>query len=64
MLGHTEVTLLDGGMRAWKAAGGATEAGEPAPCETVPYDPALLRMPKMISTEEVLKNIGDLLSIV
>lgn len=30
-LGHREVAVLDGGFKAWIAAGGAVEAGEPPP---------------------------------
>src|ERR1700693_1299988 len=30
-LGHAPVAVLDGGVKAWVAAGGALEAGEPAP---------------------------------
>lgn len=33
-LGHRAVSVLDGGFKAWTAAGGALESGEPKPCAT------------------------------
>jgi len=35
--GHRDVRVLDGGLQAWKAAGGAIEAGVVAPVAAPPY---------------------------
>ena len=35
--GHRDVRVLDGGLQAWKAAGGAVEAGVVAPVAAAPY---------------------------
>ncbi len=34
--GHEEVALLDGGLAAWRAAGGSLEVGSPAPIPPAP----------------------------
>jgi thiosulfate/3-mercaptopyruvate sulfurtransferase len=48
-LGHTQVSVLDGGLAAWRAAGGGVEAGPaPAPAATAPYplaEPAMATVP-------------------
>lgn len=46
-LGHTEVAVLDGGMAAWQAIGGALDTGEPQPVAAgpYPYRPLADRMP-------------------
>jgi thiosulfate/3-mercaptopyruvate sulfurtransferase len=36
-MGHDDVAVLDGGVAAWRAAGGALETGEPRPQPRAPY---------------------------
>ena len=57
-LGHEAVAVLDGGLQAWQAAGGAVRSGpEPAP-EPTPFvpGPALRRL---VSAAEVLAALGQ-----
>ncbi|GAP36098.1 sulfurtransferase [Piscinibacter sakaiensis] len=62
-LGHTEVQVLDGGMAAWEAAGGALETGSvAAPAAAAPY-PALdaeaaNRLAPTIDAAGVLAELG------
>jgi len=57
-LGHEAVAVLDGGLQAWQAAGGAVRSGtEPTP-EPTPFvpGPALRRL---VSAAEVLAALGQ-----
>jgi thiosulfate/3-mercaptopyruvate sulfurtransferase len=38
-LGHGAVAVLDGGLQAWQAQGGALERGQPAPAPAAPFQP-------------------------
>ncbi len=57
-LGHEAVAVLDGGLQAWQAAGGAVESGEAAPRAAQKFEikPAVATL---VSPETVLKNIGS-----
>lgn len=52
--GHDDVQVLDGGLPAWIAAGGATESGEPAPAGPAHFT-ARFR-PKMVRSLENMQN--------
>jgi thiosulfate/3-mercaptopyruvate sulfurtransferase len=57
--GHDAVAVLDGGLQAWEAAGGAVEMGSMLPIE--PANPAFkLHQPlrQMVSTKEVLSGLN------
>ena len=57
-LGHDAVAVLDGGLQAWKAAGGALASGpKPAPGKAVQFAlrPALRQL---VLTETVLAHLG------
>jgi thiosulfate/3-mercaptopyruvate sulfurtransferase len=55
-LGHPDVAMLDGGMKAWHAAGGRTEtaATAPAPSEWVPNPDRT----KLATMDEIKAGIG------
>lgn len=56
-LGHAPVALLDGGLAAWQAAGGALAsgpAGTVIPARFVPGEPLL----RLVGTDEVLASLG------
>jgi thiosulfate/3-mercaptopyruvate sulfurtransferase len=46
-LGHEAVAVLDGGLAAWRAAGGTVASDEPAPRPAVPYRPGPSTMPTL-----------------
>jgi thiosulfate/3-mercaptopyruvate sulfurtransferase len=57
-MGHDAVALLDGGLQAWEAAGGATASGEePAHFQSnfVPGEPLV----KLVGTADVLAGLGQ-----
>jgi thiosulfate/3-mercaptopyruvate sulfurtransferase len=58
--GHDAVAVLDGGLQAWHAAGGATESG-PAPTPAPASQPFALRTPlrQLATTQEVLRHLGE-----
>jgi thiosulfate/3-mercaptopyruvate sulfurtransferase len=60
-IGHQAVAVLDGGLAAWTAAGGALESGEPtAPAAMVPYPlGAEPGMPTWTS-DQLLASLGQL----
>jgi thiosulfate/3-mercaptopyruvate sulfurtransferase len=60
-LGHPPVAVLDGGVKAWVAAGGAVEAGEapPAPGETKPPFTARLRPETVLTAADVQRALED-----
>jgi len=56
-LGHDAVAVLDGGLKAWQAAGGATQGGPASACTTRTF---ALREPlrQLVSTETVHQRLG------
>ena len=57
LFGHDAVAVLDGGLPAWVAAGGALEDGEAAPepgSFTAEFRPELVR-----SRDDLLRNLGS-----
>jgi thiosulfate/3-mercaptopyruvate sulfurtransferase len=56
-LGHDAVAVLDGGFKAWTAAGGAREAGEVAPAAE--QFTARIRAESVVSTGEVERALRD-----
>jgi thiosulfate/3-mercaptopyruvate sulfurtransferase len=56
--GHRAVSVLDGGLGAWKAAGGALESGSAAPvAATGPYPVADSLVPS-VDADMLLKSLG------
>lgn len=51
LFGHEDVSVLDGGLPAWKAAGQPTESGPPAPVPQATFTPTL--------TARRLAGLGD-----
>lgn len=51
--GHDRVSLLDGGLGAWRAAGGALETGDPVPVSPGAFD-ARLRTGMIRTAEQLL----------
>jgi thiosulfate/3-mercaptopyruvate sulfurtransferase len=60
-LGHAPVAVLDGGVKAWVAAGGALEAGEPAaaPGAARPPFAARLRPESVLTAADVQRALED-----
>lgn len=56
-LGHEAVAVLDGGLQAWVAAGGAVESGVGATRSASNFTPALALV-KWITTKEIADNLG------
>ena len=56
--GHENVAVLDGGLQAWQAAGGAVASGTETPASASNYvlAPALLAL---TATETIAKNLGN-----
>lgn len=57
-LGHSAVAVLDGGLQAWVAAGGATAGGDAVPAETKPF---ALGSPlvALLDVDTVSRNLGQ-----
>ncbi len=57
-LGHDAVAVLDGGLQAWQAAGGATETGPAKPPTPKTFG---LREPlrQLVSTDAVVQGLGQ-----
>jgi thiosulfate/3-mercaptopyruvate sulfurtransferase len=53
LFGHDNVSILNGGLPAWKAAGGPTESGAPAAVEKTTYQ-AKLNNNLVVKAEDVL----------
>jgi thiosulfate/3-mercaptopyruvate sulfurtransferase len=58
--GHDAVAVLDGGLQAWEAAGGAIQSG-PAPQASPASPPFALHAPlrQLAGTQEVLRHLGE-----
>lgn len=56
-LGHDAVAVLDGGVAAWRAAGGALETAVPAPAPRPPYPAPEPAMP-VIDADALLARLG------
>jgi thiosulfate/3-mercaptopyruvate sulfurtransferase len=61
-LGHRPVAILDGGLKAWTAAGGTLEAGAPEPLKAAPAGGAVLPRADsaaVIDTAEIPAFLSD-----
>ncbi len=59
-MGHAEVRVLDGGLAAWRTAGGTIETGEgPAPAPAAPYPASAVPAMPTVSAEELLAQLGQ-----
>lgn len=56
LFGHDNVSVLNGGLAAWKAAGGPTESGTPSPPAKTTFDAKL--------NENLVMKANDVLTIV
>ena len=56
-LGHAEVAVLDGGMAAWTAAGGALTS-DVAPLESMPAYPERAPLVAMLGAEQLAARLG------
>lgn len=56
-LGHTNVTVLDGGLAAWQAAGGPIDR-EPSRFESTPSYPVLAPAMPTVSADDLLRQPG------
>jgi thiosulfate/3-mercaptopyruvate sulfurtransferase len=56
-LGHGAVAVLDGGLQAWVAAGGAVESGDTDPAKTKPFTLGTPRV-ALLDVETVASNLG------
>lgn len=59
-LGHDAVAVLDGGLNAWTAAGGATESGAAQAGAAAPQGDFVLGPPRvtLLQAEQVLEQLG------
>jgi len=57
-LGHDAVAVLDGGLQAWQAAGGATESG-PARAAPPARFKAAAQLRRLVTTSEVAAQLGS-----
>lgn len=56
-MGHEAAAVLDGGLAAWRAAGGALETGDAAEAPAAPYPPRPPAMP-VIEVDELQAALG------
>ena len=56
-LGHENVAVLDGGLQAWKAAGGALESGPAAPSTARAFTPGT-PITRLLTAAHVLQHLG------
>ncbi|MDD5336092.1 MAG: sulfurtransferase [Rhodoferax sp.] len=56
-LGHEAVAVLDGGLQAWQAHGGATQSGEPTAAAASDYVAGTARA-VLLTTSTVLQQLG------
>jgi thiosulfate/3-mercaptopyruvate sulfurtransferase len=57
-LGHARVAVLDGGFKAWIAAGGALDSGEPGKCAAQRFTPRL-EDEAVLNTAELIEALKD-----
>jgi len=57
-LGHARVAVLDGGFKAWIAAGGALDSGEPDECAAQRFTPRL-EDEAVLNTAELIEALKD-----
>lgn len=57
--GHDRVAVLDGGLPAWRAAGGRIESGPPVAVEAVPYPEPEPRLSLVRDARQLLANLED-----
>src|SRR5262249_6178888 len=55
--GHVDARLLDGGLRAWIAAGGALESGDVLPAPANPHYPVPEHLNGLIDRAQLLNEI-------
>ena len=61
-IGHDQVRVLDGGLGAWRAAGGAVETGDVSPRAAIAVTPPVLgAMPTVTADEIAAGTVGLLL---
>ena len=58
-LGHERVAVLDGGFKAWIAAGGALESGEPPPPPPASVFTPRVGPSAVVSTPELIEALGN-----
>ena len=59
--GHEAVAVLDGGLQAWLASGGATQSGSPVSQNTSSFTSNYMLAPvktRLVATETIAKNLG------
>ena len=57
-LGHANVAVLDGGVAAWTAEGGALETSIPKPLDTAPAYPQREPLVAVVDADEVMVRLG------
>ena len=57
-VGHRAVSVLDGGLGAWKAAGGALETGDVAPVAATTAYPVADSLVATVDADALLKSLG------
>lgn len=57
-LGHANVAVLDGGVAAWTAEGGALETSIPKPLDTAPAYPQRQPLVAVVEADEVMVRLG------
>lgn len=57
-MGHEAVAVLDGGLQAWQAAGGALQAGPAAPPSPSRFIPAT-PLAELVQVDQVLARLGQ-----
>lgn len=62
-VGHEAVAVLDGGLQAWQAGGGACETGAANPPPEGDFEPGAPRM-RLAQTAEVLQGLGGTQTII
>jgi len=57
-VGHRAASVLDGGLAAWKAAGGAVETGASVPAVGAPPYPVAESLVRTVDADALLKSLG------
>ena len=58
LLGHARVAVLDGGIAAWRAAGGSETAGASAPVAVGAY-PSRFDSDQLVDAEDIVARLGE-----